>query len=650
MGENAAMNSRSSSQPRASLVGQPALLAGLRAPEDRSTPAERRAWLRELSNDDLARHVVGMALQNRRVVALNASRWAQHVGVPAGELVASPFTARACALGTALGVVAVHHELRAPLTRPAVAGAVRSGVHGEWVGGAFEVGKYESFFQDEPLIAFNPNHSARWTAHEMLHRAAGYLWRRDLSAFELYLGARLNELVPVVHWYGPDLLARLDESGPFDRTSDASRPSAELADAAWLTESEAALTERVRAGLVHLRHGLDRFEAEWSAIDAEWRTGRQHVVRMPPYPTLDGSSDALAYVVGHRTRLQTTGARWLHERVLAEGAHYESTVPAARRRVEEVFDRLFFGDVVLDWEAIARCADQRHLWDALHRAVSCGDGEHKGGRLRRHAVAFRRALAAGPSDWAGQPGSVEPSDIARLIRLAYGRRSSPARLSGARPMAAFRAPAGAPCDPLALPLAEGIRTLSPLAWDFVPAAAARRRLLREWAGSDALWSRAPLAERFARLPWPHPAIAALARLEAIVHTLTGRDPYAECLQSAAEDGAAAGRRWIAHTGFRRLDLNWDVVALYGSLLLRSAAPDTDIAPPEERSVSLLIGRTTERVHLAEVPSAVADWWTSLRNAASGEVMTERQARSALAAEPGAWEALVELGAVVAVSG
>ena len=36
----------------------------------------------------------------------------------------------------------------------------------------------------------------------------GWFWRPDQTRFEAYLGARLNELLPVVHWYGTAELLR----------------------------------------------------------------------------------------------------------------------------------------------------------------------------------------------------------------------------------------------------------------------------------------------------------------------------------------------------------------------------------------------------------------------------------------------------------
>ena len=51
-------------------------------------------------------------------------------------------------------------------------------------------------------------HRRKWRPHELLHGAVGFFWREDASRFETYVGARLNELLPVVHWYGLDEIFR----------------------------------------------------------------------------------------------------------------------------------------------------------------------------------------------------------------------------------------------------------------------------------------------------------------------------------------------------------------------------------------------------------------------------------------------------------
>src|SRR5690606_9174290 len=62
--------------------------------------------------------------------------------------------------------------------------------------------------REAAYATYDPNHRLKWRSHELLHRRVGFFWRPDLTRFEAYLGARLSELLPVVHWYGFDEIHR----------------------------------------------------------------------------------------------------------------------------------------------------------------------------------------------------------------------------------------------------------------------------------------------------------------------------------------------------------------------------------------------------------------------------------------------------------
>ncbi len=279
--------------------------------------------------------------------------------LPVGEVMASPFGLRSVALGVEVGATAVHREHRALIPWPF---GVTDPEHGVWDRGVLHVGKYQSFQAEAPFATFDPAHVAKWGPHELLHRAVGFFFRTDMSRFELYLGARLNELLPVALWYGHDQLARLDEDG-FERRR--TPRCVEPADARWYHESHDALRRRVRRTLRWLRAGWRHVTQELAVIDEEIATGRRiSSPRELPDARLDAASDATAYVVGHWSRLgeEATGA------VLERVPHARS-VAALRASLGTIHERLFFGDLELDLDAIAVRRRARTTWDWLLRAA-----------------------------------------------------------------------------------------------------------------------------------------------------------------------------------------------------------------------------------------------------------------------------------------
>ncbi len=318
-------------------------LPGLERPPG-ETPAARRMALAALDPGERLEGLVAMAEALREG---GAERWAPlaaQVGLPLGEVVASPFGLRAVAMAAAEGACTVHRELRSLASMSSWPDAVRDPAHGQWERGVLRVGKYEGFQQDAPLACFDPAHGAKWGPHELMHRAVGFFWRRDASRWEHYLAARLGELVPVVLWYGPDQVGRHEDA---DASRHRGSREAHVASAHWLSESPTALRARIADTLDAFDAGLAHLETELAAIDAERRSGHQrHTVHRRGDARLDASSDATAYVVGQAERLarpevaavltRLPVGRWRHERV-----------GAFRDRVEAAFDRLLFGE--LSW-------------------------------------------------------------------------------------------------------------------------------------------------------------------------------------------------------------------------------------------------------------------------------------------------------------
>lgn len=350
------------------------VLAGLKAPAG-DNPAARRQALMNLSDEELAERIFAWL---RAFAATDLTPLANLSAMPLGEIAASAYGARAVALGAREGAQATHRELRRVLAweallSPESLAAIADPDHGVWERGKLHIGKYQAFVQDAPFATHDPAHIAKWGPHEMMHRGVGFAAWPGMSRWELYLASRLNELIPVALWYGPDQLCRLDD-GDFNR--EATHPEARAEDAHWRSEGDASLKARIARTLPYLRRGIAHFETELAAIDGERRTGRR-VETKHRYgaSALNASSDATAYVAAHFERLEAMAPTFARCAELFD--HWGEcwgvgSIEAYRERIETIFDELLFGDIHLDLEtAKARRSDAR-LFDLLHRAGTLG--------------------------------------------------------------------------------------------------------------------------------------------------------------------------------------------------------------------------------------------------------------------------------------
>ena len=367
-----------------------------------SSASERRHWLSTLDDPDLARWLLQRVAAARALIPM-VSDIAELAGAPALEVAASPFGMFAVTDACNDGVTHTHLEWRLPVAWPddwSTPDSVAYGDHDVWEAGILHIGKYQSFLIDEPLTVYNPNHMAKWTSHEMLHRVCRFFWREDASRWEHYLGARLNELVPVALWYGLDEVLRGDDGG-FDRAAAAARPWAADDAMQWTTLSDEALLARCHRAVRHVRWSLTHFEREWHAVQTELQTG----ARVPaPADGLDASSDALAYVVAHGPRLQSTTWRRLINGLLTDGVHYHSTVHAYALHIEGCFDRLLFGVPSLDMAQATARRRARLLWDVAQRA-----GQGGWDRFRPVMPRLREVRPLFDALWSGSPA---PSSVA----------------------------------------------------------------------------------------------------------------------------------------------------------------------------------------------------------------------------------------------
>ncbi len=568
-------------------------LPGLEAVDGHS-PAERRHSLAQLDDDELARRLVAAmaALRDQAAATHEFGVLATLTGAPHGEVVASPFGLRAVALAADAGAALVHHELRDHLGWPHDADVAEETLdpdHGTWSRGVLLHGKYQGFLQDDPFAAFNPGHMAKWTPHELLHRAAAFCWREGQSRWELYLGARLNELVPVVLWYGVDQIGRR-ATVPFDRTEWSARPASPREDARWLDADDAELLAIARAGVPLLRAGLAHFEAELAAIDAE--LAGSGPVRVP-HAFLDASSDAIAYAAAHAGRLASRSVTRCFARLLRDGRDVFAHAGDYRDAVEQLHDALLFGTFTLDARRAAARRDARLLRDVLQRAA------HLGWSTFRRLVPDLESAAA----------ELDAAEDGRAPDLARWRERIADRVgldvcerlfSTGLPAELDPSEGRLPARSLAI-LRDGLDSIVPRATADIEEC--DPNALGAFAGSLDLWSRAPLAERLRRLVERREMTAPMLEVEVAIAAADGRaDTFVEhlCEQEALPEDLDEAQLH-ASRAFRVETLDPVAVAEHSG---SDAVPD----PPPS---AFLVGGYREGVSIVPVWPPIADAWAAL---------------------------------------
>lgn len=430
----------------------------------------------------LAKHAMAL----RPVALAHGPALAASLNLPLAEVIASPFGFRMCAMGAAVGASSVAHETRRVLRwhrsfRPL--GEDGSSQHGEaqieegrWQDGVLLVGKYQQFCADEPRSIYHPEQHAKWAPHELLHRACGSFFRGDASRFELYLGARLNELLPVATWYGIEHALRLDETEGFDRTSALSRHEAHARQLFWLHASREDLELRAARMAPLFREGVLHAQRELAACASDFLRGEVSTVRHP-HAFLDASSDALGYVATHTERLRSPAVKLVH--TLLRDEHTED-VGKYLRKIEGVLDALLFAPIVFDGARAAARRRQRRGWDRALRWAHLSAG------VKREQLA---PILAGKAE--GPPGVRLDGEAHDLSQLARGLASSLPRTAALVP-----------------------------------------RLAARLAADPAFTARAPIGERVARMleAAGEKPLSELARLESALATSTRGDDRVEVLE------------------------------------------------------------------------------------------------------------------------
>lgn len=301
------------------------------------------------------------------------------LGAPAKELAPTLVSARIMGLAACEGLSFVHHEQRlwvpiAPELQPELDVADDQGLAPVWRDGIRIAPKYFSAFLEAPFPTYDPNHRSKWRPHELLHRLAKFFWRPDLTRFEAYLGARLCELLPVVHWYGFDEIDRprcpahaecppsaldlacLDCEARLRPVWDSERPVWDSdPDASWHRHAEARTAQ-----------ALEHLSTELRACEAEQRTG---VMSSTPRPGLDAASDAVGYLRGHWNRMTAFSFGAWVEHFCRPGVDYFESTDGLLGHVSGLARRLLCEEIEVDVRTGARARLRHRIRDMGYRAL-----------------------------------------------------------------------------------------------------------------------------------------------------------------------------------------------------------------------------------------------------------------------------------------
>ena len=294
------------------------------------------------------------------------------LGVPALDLLVTPMSARVGLWSAGEGRGFFHHELRGAIAMPEGLEPERAVWEGEtvpvWGSGVRMEPKYFSFFQEAPLAPYNPNYRRKWRAHELLHGLLRFFWHPQMNRFSLYLSARVNELLPVVHWYGWDeafrpRCAEHRHGGPLRSFCVACEAEGR---AYWQREAAYDRAGAREDALRHAEAAREHFFSEWSVCLKELESGRRIV---SPRGYLDASSDAMGYVYGHWPRLTAWSFGSWAELFLLEGVDVFSTVAGLMEHHLGVASGLLMGDIEVDAGQCQRMLQRRLLQDLGYRTL-----------------------------------------------------------------------------------------------------------------------------------------------------------------------------------------------------------------------------------------------------------------------------------------
>lgn len=533
-------------------------------------------------------------------------------GCPSLELVPTAMSARASLMGLSAGRAFYHHELRVRLPMPEGLEPEQQvwaagGAQPHWAGGILEEPKYFSFFQDAPLPAYNPNYRRKWRAHELLHGAVGFFWHPEQTRFELYLAARYNELLPVIHWYGLDEVAR--PRCPKHQLNPSYRDHCAACEQAIDAPFWAQPTHDEAWGVAQAQRALDHLFEEWAALEAERVQGRRHA---SPRLGLDSSSDAIGYLRGHwrRTTAWSFG-QWV-ELFMTPGLDYEETINAYAARVARTFGQWVSGDVSLSMERAQAMRARRQLQDLGYRALlileSLDERSPRTGQLEQRCFEVLEAMShRAQSLGTGLTTAGAPDDelAAELVACFEAQRQHVGGdLVEALPALGLTWQPVKPAASLEL-LRQGLESALPMTLE-QSGLELDLELVARFVESAQFGELGPLAKRFAQYIEEADECGQLAQgwaaLEAWLQGLGQADEEAEDFAVLPElvSELERGQLRLNATADRCLVQRWLVEALLGPEALEAAGVDE-----HQPEVELMAARFRQEVRLLVVDEIMA---------------------------------------------
>ena len=291
------------------------------------------------------------------------------MGAPTDDLIHNPFSAQIGLMGYADGRAYYHHELRGYFPVPEeLSPEVSVWESGEsmpvWRNGILETPKYFSFGVETVMVPYHPNFRRKWRVHELLHTLSGFFWNPQMNRFSIYLGSRLSELIPIVHWYGLDEIFR--PRCPKHEGKLLYREYCPVCEKGYLPYWDIKPeTMNYEHALKHAQHALSHFQIEMAACKQEAQTGKRVST---PRVHLDASSDSVGYLKGHWNRLTAWSFGAFIERFMIPEVDYCPTIEGLISRVESLFGKVLSGGVVVDPARGLQTRLRRVLQDVGYRS------------------------------------------------------------------------------------------------------------------------------------------------------------------------------------------------------------------------------------------------------------------------------------------
>lgn len=164
-----------------------------------------------------------------------------------------------------------------------------------WESGFMFEDKYSGFRTDLLIASFQPAHSSKWTAHELLHNLLGFSWVEGQDVFYHALASRLSEALPVALFYFFDEVGgrRCERhqfsSVVFPKDCNDCLDLAKQGEGQWDSQD------------LHCKLGLDFLDREIQAVKRSLSTGR---VYENQFMGLNLTTDAMFYAKKQQARLQ----------------------------------------------------------------------------------------------------------------------------------------------------------------------------------------------------------------------------------------------------------------------------------------------------------------------------------------------------------